>query len=124
MRAATATLTAFEVAIAGRSAALARLQDVRIHPETHGASRFAPFESCLTKDLIQTFTLRSELHPLRSGHDHRSHRFADAMPFHHTSRRAQIFDARVGARTDEDSIDGNLGNLCLRFQSHVFKRAL
>src|SRR5208337_5123952 len=45
VRASSAALPPFEVSVAGRGAALSRLQDVGIHAETHGASRLAPFES-------------------------------------------------------------------------------
>src|SRR5438132_9957964 len=42
MGAATATLPSFEVAIAGRSAALYWLQNVRVHAETHRTFLVAP----------------------------------------------------------------------------------
>ena len=55
MSASTAALAAFEVAIAGRSAAFAGLQDVRIHPQTHRASRFAPFKAGLSENPVEAF---------------------------------------------------------------------
>src|SRR5215475_8949602 len=42
MRASSAALASFKVAIAGRSAALARSQDVGIHSQAHRAARLAP----------------------------------------------------------------------------------
>ncbi len=45
MRPPPASLSPFEIPVAGRSAAFARLQNVRIHSQTHGASRLPPLKS-------------------------------------------------------------------------------
>src|SRR6266849_1407353 len=44
------------------------------------------------------------------------------MSVDHSRSRAQVFDARVGARADEDAIDRDVRNLCVRLEVHVFKR--
>src|SRR3990170_3985473 len=58
MRAAAITLPAFEVAVRGRGAALARLELVGIHGEAHRAARLAPVEARGLEDLVETFLLR------------------------------------------------------------------
>ena len=61
MRASSAALAAFEIAVAGGSAALAGLQDVGIHPQAHRASRLAPFKTSLQENAVQSFLLRGVL---------------------------------------------------------------
>jgi len=56
------------------------------------------------KDAVQPFQFSLPLHGAGARRHHARH--ADAPAFQHIRRRAQIFDARVGARTDEDAIDG------------------
>src|SRR5271157_237322 len=50
-------LAAFEVAVAGGSAALLGREDVGIHPETHRASRLAPLRACFLENSIKSFAL-------------------------------------------------------------------
>ena len=60
--AAAFALAAFEVAVAGAGAALARLQLVGIHRQAHRAARFAPFETSLFENSIESFLLRLPLY--------------------------------------------------------------
>ena len=50
VRAAAAALAALEVAVRGRGAALARREDVGVHPEAHRAAREAPLEARVEED--------------------------------------------------------------------------
>src|SRR4051794_33168078 len=50
--AAPLSLSPFEVPVAGRSAALARLERVGVHAQAHAATRLAPFKACLREDLV------------------------------------------------------------------------
>src|SRR5690242_17937007 len=100
MRAAAAPLASFEVAITRRRTTLARLQDVRIHSEAHRTTRLAPLKSRFAKDAIESFAFRRALHLLRARHHHRIHRRTDTITLHHARRRPQIFQPRVGTRTD------------------------
>src|SRR5947209_19721894 len=43
------SLPPLEISIGGRGASLAGLQDVRVHPQTHGAARLAPVEAGLAE---------------------------------------------------------------------------
>src|SRR5579859_3911299 len=122
MRPTSASLPPFEIAIARGSAALSRLQNIRIHSQTHRASRLAPLKSRILKDPVQPFLLGCTLHRLRSGHDHGSHFCVDVMSFGYPRRRPQILQPRIRARSNEHAIDCDLFNPPPRFQRHILQR--
>src|SRR5579875_3908256 len=62
MRASTASLAAFKIAVAGGRTALTRLQNVRVHAQAHRAARLSPFESGFDKNFVQPLFLRLRLH--------------------------------------------------------------
>ena len=66
VRAPAAALAALEVAVGGRGAALARLQDVRVHAQAHRAAGLAPVEAGGAEDLVEALRLGLRLHLLRS----------------------------------------------------------
>src|SRR5882762_5745533 len=68
---AAGALAAFEIAVRGRSATLARLEPVRVHGQTHRATGFAPLEAGILENPVEAFVLRLRFHQARSGHDHR-----------------------------------------------------
>src|SRR3990170_1860440 len=72
VRAAAAALAAFEIAVGGRGAPLARLQLVRVHRQAHAATRLAPLEAGLLEDAVEAFPLGLLLHESATGHDHRA----------------------------------------------------
>src|SRR5579872_456947 len=53
VRAALVTLAAFEVAVRGRSAALARIELVWIHRKAHRAAGLAPLEAGFDEDFVE-----------------------------------------------------------------------
>src|SRR5215510_9873362 len=53
--AALEALAALEIAVRGGSAALLRLQLVRVHGKAHRAARLAPFEASCNEDLVEAF---------------------------------------------------------------------
>src|SRR5580698_593756 len=55
MRAAALALAALEVAIGGAGAALAGRQHVVVHGDAHAASGFAPLESGVAEDAVESF---------------------------------------------------------------------
>src|SRR6185369_7800820 len=73
VRAPAASLPPFKVSIARRRAPFTRLQDIRVHPQTHRAPCLAPFETRLVENAIETLALRRLLHLLRTGHNQRTH---------------------------------------------------
>ncbi len=123
VRAAALALPALEVAVAGRGAALARLELVGIHaPGTccsrprairsppRGKSRSSPSASAwrLTSPLPGTTIARTLV-----GH---------AMPADHGGRGPQVFDPPVGARADEHAIERNRRDRRAGLQAHVLQR--
>src|SRR5215469_12026346 len=71
VRASAASLTALEVAVRRRSAALARRKDVRVHAQAHGAARLAPIEAGFLEDAVEAFLLGLSLDLLRARDHHR-----------------------------------------------------
>src|SRR5947199_7368267 len=110
MRAAAGALPAFEVAVRRGRAALARLEDVRVHAEAHRAAGTPPLEPGLDEDPVQPFGFRLRLHLSRSGDDHRADAGMHVLAAHHGRRRAEILDARIRARADEDAVDCDLAD--------------
>src|SRR6202008_4115139 len=92
MRASLEALTALEVAIRGRSAALARLELVRVHGEAHRAARLAPVEARGLEDLVEAFLLGLFLYEPRARHDHRVDAGADLLAVGDARHLAQVFD--------------------------------
>ena len=64
-------LAAFEIAVAGRGAALAVGEDVVVHCEAHRATGVAPFETGVDKYSSKTLALRLFFDLHRAGDDHR-----------------------------------------------------
>src|SRR5688572_15177508 len=90
-------LTALEVAVARRGAALARRELVGVHAEAHRAAGEAPFGAELLEDLVQALGLRLEADARGSGHDHDAHRVRLAVTLDDRCEGAEILDAAVGA---------------------------
>ena len=93
MRSPAASLAPLEVAVRGRSTALARRELVGVHGEAHGATRFAPVEARVAEDLIEAFALGFGLHGHRSGHDERAHSGVHLPTADDGRGGAEVFDA-------------------------------
>src|SRR5690242_6281451 len=102
MGAASRALTPLEVAVGRRRTALARLENVRVHAQAHGAAGIAPLETGIEEDPIETFLLRLRLDETRARHHHRLKCPRHFAPADDGCRRAQIFNAGIRARTNED----------------------
>src|SRR6185312_12117136 len=124
MRAALVALPAFEVAVRGRGATLARRKLVWVHGETHRAARLAPVESGGLENLVESFGFRLLFHQAGAGNDHRVDVAVDLFVFGDTRDLAQIFDAPVGAGTDEYTIELDIRDLLAAAQTHVAERTL
>src|SRR6185312_15320857 len=107
-------LPAFEIAVRGRGAALARLQFVVVHGEAHGTARLAPFETGFEQDLVEPFFLGLVLDQARARHRHGAHARRHLAALRHRGGGAEILDAAVGAGADKDMIDRNVGHLGAR----------
>src|SRR5438046_303426 len=124
MRAPTASLAALEVAVGGRGAALARLEDVGIHSQAHRAAGGAPVKAGVAKDAIEALGLRLSLDLLRAGYDHGVDARRDTVPRDHLGGRPQVADARVRARADEHAVEGDLFDPSAGCEIHVVQGAL
>ena len=123
MGAATPALTAFEIAVGGRGAALAGCEDIRVHAEAHGTTGLAPFETGLEEDLIKAFFFGLRTHETGARHDHRAHTGRDLAGLRDDGSGAQVFDARVGARADEHALHRRTCNRLAAFEAHIGERA-
>src|SRR5439155_4017873 len=108
VRAPTRALAPLEVAIRGRRAPLAWGQDVRVHAQTHRAPRVAPLKAGGFEHEVQAFLFRGALDRRRAGDDHSANFRMHAATLDHPRGGAQVFEARVGARADEDAVDGDV----------------
>src|SRR3954471_17288804 len=124
VRAAAGALAALEVAVRRRRAALARVQLVGVYGPAHGAAGAAPVEARLGEDLVQALSLGLRLDLHRARDDHGVHVAVDLLARDHLGRRAQVADAGVGARADEDAVELDLLDRRARLQPHVLQRAL
>ena len=124
MGATALSLPALEVAVGGGGAALALGEDVGIHPQTHRAARLAPLEAGIAEDGVQALGLGLTLHLDRSGHHHGMHGGRHPAAAGDLRGGAQVLDPAVGARADEDPVDGDLVEPGPRPQPHVLERAL
>src|ERR1700685_1010982 len=99
VRAALIALPPLEIAVRGRSAALAGCKLVGIHAETHRAAGLAPLEAGTNKDLVEPLGLCLLFHEAGAGHDHGADFGVNLFAVDDTRSGAQILDAAVGART-------------------------
>src|SRR3954449_11830065 len=100
-----AALASLEVAVRGRGAALAGLEDVGVHAQAHRAARAAPVEARGAEDLVEALLLGLLLHLHRAGDDHRVDVARHLAPLDDLGGGAQVADARVRARADEDPVE-------------------
>src|SRR5262245_37905893 len=105
VRAAPFSLSSFEISIAGGSTPLAWFELVRVHCQAHAATRFSPFEAGVTEDTIESLLFGLRLYLAAARHHHRRNFRSHMVTAQHVRRAAQILDASVGARADEDTLD-------------------
>src|SRR5712664_1620349 len=117
VRAPAFALPAFEVAVRGRGTALAAPEAVGVHAKAHRAARLAPFEAGVAEYAVEPFPLGLGLHHSRARHHQgQLHVGGDAPALHHRGRRAQVLDARVGARADEYLVELDVGDAGARLE--------
>ena len=122
MGAPTAALAAFKVAVAGARGAFLGCQLVGVHRQAHRTPWFAPVESGVDKDAIQTFLFGLQFHCMTTRHHHRPFDL-HAAPAGYVCGGTQIFDAAVGARADEHGVNSDVTNASTGRQTHVVKSA-
>src|SRR3954465_11680056 len=102
VRAPATALAPLEVAVRGRGAALAGLEGVGVHPQAHRTAGAAPVEAGGAEDLVEALGLGLGLHLARPGDAHGVHGGGALAPLDHARGRAEVADAAVRARADED----------------------
>src|SRR5271157_5436575 len=112
-------LAAFEVAVAGGSAALLGREDVGIHSQTHRASRLAPLRPRVLEDAVESFLFSGKLDRFRARDHQDCHAGMHLMSMNDLRCSPQVFQPPVGARADEDAIDRDVFDASPRFQAHV-----
>jgi hypothetical protein len=124
MRSRLRTLSALEVAVRRRHAAGARRHDVVVDGEAHRAATFAPFETGVAKDPVQPFAFGGTANCAGAGHDQRANARGNTAAVDGLRCGAKVGNAAVGARSDENHVDGRpLDALAFR-QSHVGQRGI
>src|SRR5579859_371961 len=124
MGATALALAALKVAVRGAGAALARLQDVRIHAQAHAATGFAPLEAGVGEHAVEALQFSGHLHLVRAWHDHRPHAGVDVFAADDPRRGPQVLEPGIGARPDEDPIQGDVLNRRQGVQVHIAQRLL
>ena len=71
---------------------------------------------------MQSFLFGCALDRLRARHHHGANLRIHVLPFHHARRRPQVFDARIGARSDEHSVHGKRFDRRSGSEAHVGER--
>src|SRR5579859_116102 len=124
VRAAVAALAAFKIAIRRAGAALVRRQYVGVHADAHAAARIAPLETGVGENFVEAFFFRGGFDSARAGNDERLlDGLRDVLSFDEVRGGAQIVEPRIGARTDEDAVHGNIRDRRAGFEPHVFQSA-
>ena len=110
MRPSAGALAALEVAVAGAGGALAGLELVGIHRQAHAATRLPPLGAGLGEDPVQPLGLGLVPHLLAAGNDQCPDAVGDLATLEDPGRGPQVLDPPVGARADENDIDGDLAD--------------
>src|SRR4030081_2792770 len=103
--AAAFALTTLKVAVRRARAAFARLQDVGVHTQAHAAASLAPLEAGVGEHAVEALCLGGYFDLVRARNDHCSHSRVNTLAAHHVGGGAQVFDAGIGARANEDAIE-------------------
>lgn len=119
------TLATLEVTVGGTGTALLGGQNVGVHTQAHGATSLTPLESSIGEDLVQTLTLSLLLDQARTGNDHSTLDVrSNLLSTDNLGGGAQILDTRVGARSNEDLVHGNISHGDTRGEAHVLQSTL
>src|SRR6266540_2699756 len=118
MRASAATLTAFEISVAGGGAALAFAERVGIHAETHGASGLTPFRPRVDEHAIEAFLFRLRFDDSGTRNDHGVNAAVEFVSAENARCFAEIFETAIGARADKHAVHRDSGDAAAGFESH------
>jgi hypothetical protein len=109
MSPAASPLAPFEISIAGRRTALSWPKHVGIHRETHTAAGFPPFEARVYKQAVEPFLFSLLFYKTGAGNDHRMNGLCNMLALGQAGCKSEVFDAGIGAGSDEYRIDLDIG---------------
>ena len=121
MGASALALTALEVAVGGRRAALLRGELVGVHAEAHRAAGTAPLAARLLEDHVEALVLGLEAHAHGAGDDEQAGALGDVASGEDLCGCAQVLDPAVGARADEDGVDVDVAHRRTGLETHVLQ---
>src|SRR4051812_2153001 len=124
MRPSTLALPPLEVAVRGRGATLAGLQNIGVHAEAHRAACVSPLEASFRKDLIELLLLGLLLDAHRAGDNERADTFLYLVSLQNGGGGPEVFDAGIGARAEEDGVYLDLPYRGTRLERHVLQGSL
>ena len=114
-------MTAFEVAVGGRDAKLAGGYLVVVHGETGRAARLTNLESCFTKHLVEPFLANLLVNCPRAGNEPGNDVGCLLTPLDDAGKGPEVFNAAVGAGTEEDVVDLRAQQLLTGIEAHILK---
>ena len=112
-------LTAFKIAVAGRSAALTRLKRVGVHGQTHGTAGLTPLEAGVLKNNVKPFVLGLLFNQAGARHHQGVDRRSDLVAFGVPGGNAQVFYAGIGTRADKNPVNRNVRYGSTGLQVHI-----
>src|SRR4051812_4446009 len=124
MGAATAALSALEVAVGRGGAALAGREGVGVHPQAHRAAGVTPLEAGVAEDLVEALLLGLLLDEHRPRYDESADAVGHLPTSYDVSGDAQVLDPAVGAGADEHRVDADVAHRRTGCEAHVLERPL
>src|SRR5713226_3851693 len=98
-------LPTLKVAVRRARAAFAGLQDVGVHAQAHAAASLTPFEASVGEHAVEALLLGGHFDLVRTRNDHGSNSRVNTLAADHVGSGAQVFEAGVGARANENPIE-------------------
>src|SRR6187431_1821281 len=117
-------LPALEVAVGGRRAALLRSELVGVHAQAHRAPGTTPLGARGDEDLVEALLLGLQAHAYGSRYDEQAGVGGHRAALEDRGGEAQVLDAAVGARADEDRVDLDLAHRRTGRETHVSQGVL
>src|SRR3954470_19000536 len=124
MRAAALPLASLEVAVGRRRTAFSWLQLVGVHAKAHRATRAAPLAASLLEDHVQAFLLGLQPNAHGPRYDEQPGVLVNLTTSEDLGCSAQVLDAPVRARTDEDGVHSDVPHRCACIETHVLQGLL
>ena len=117
-------LSPLEIAVAGAGRTLAGGEPVGVHRQAHAATGLSPLGARGFEHLVQPLGLGLGADLFAARDDQGPDTRCDLPALQDIRRAPQVLDPAVGARPDEDDVDGDLADRGAGGQAHVFQGPL